>query len=90
MKDLVIILIDKLVSELVNSIDKVLQLWSDGPSSHFKNHFIAATIPWFEEKYGIKLSWNFFASSHGKWPVDGIGGTIKEFQLRKSFNKNYQ
>ena len=28
-------------------------------------------------EHDIKLSWNFFATSHGKGVVDGIGGTVK-------------
>ena len=49
-KDSVIVFIDKLISELIDSSVKVSQLWSNGPSSQFKNRFIAAAIHWFEEK----------------------------------------
>ena len=72
LKDSVITFIDKLISELIDSTVKVLQLWSDGPSSQFKNRFIAAAIPRLEEKYCIKLCSNFFTSSHGKGLVDGL------------------
>ena len=82
-KDSVITFIDKLISELVDSSVKVLQLWSDGPSSQFKNCFIATAIPWVDKKYSVKLCWNFFASSHGKGPVDGIGGAIKIIATHK-------
>ena len=82
-KDSVISFIDKLISELVDSSVKVLQLWSNGPSSQFKNRFIATAIPWVDEKYSVKLCWNFFASSHGKGPVDGIGGAIKIIAAHK-------
>ena len=82
-KDSVITFIDKLISELADSSVKVLQLWSDGPSSQFKNCFIATAIPWVDEKYSVKLCWNFFASSHGKGPVDGIGGAIKIIATHK-------
>lgn len=30
-----------------------------------------------ERKFNIKITWHFFATSHGKGVVDGIGGTIK-------------
>ena len=82
-KDSVITFTDKLISGLIDSSVKVLQLCSDGPSSQFKNRFIAAAIPWLEEKYSIKLCLNFFASSHGKGPVDGIGGTVKRIATQK-------
>ena len=28
-------------------------------------------------EYDLKITWNFFATSHGKGVVDGIGGTVK-------------
>lgn len=34
-------------------------------------------IPVFESKFGIKIIWNYFATSHGKGCVDGIGATTK-------------
>ena len=30
----------------------------------------------------LKLEWHFFATSHGKGAVDGIGGTVKRTVLR--------
>ncbi|CAH0559357.1 unnamed protein product [Brassicogethes aeneus] len=56
---------------------KILKIWSDGPSSQFKNKFIAAVIPVLEDKFGIKIYWNYFATSHGKGCIDGIGATAK-------------
>lgn len=56
---------------------KTVNVWSDGPSSQFKNKFIAAIIPVFEVKFGVKIVWNFFASSHGKSCIDGIGAAVK-------------
>ena len=76
MNDSVITFIGKMISELIDSAN-ILQLWSEGPSSQFKNNFTAAAISWLEEKYSIKLCWNLFASSHGKRPANGIEGTIK-------------
>ena len=76
MNDSVITFIGKMTSELIDSAI-ILQLWSEGPSSQFKNNFTAAAISWLEEKYSIKLCWNLFASSHGKRPANGIEGTIK-------------
>lgn len=31
------------------------------------------------EKHNMKIHWNFFATSHGKGPVDGIGGAVKQY-----------
>ena len=67
------------VSRLLDDIPatvKSVSIRSDGPSSQFKNHYIAASLHALE-KQGIKILWNFFATSHGKGPVDGIGGSVK-------------
>ena len=61
----------------------MLHIWSDGPSSQFKNSFIAASIPWLQEKHKLKICWNFFATSHGKGPVDGIGGVVKRMATQR-------
>lgn len=66
------------VSRLLDDIPatvKSVSIWSDGPSSQFKNRYIALHA--LEEKHGINIMWNFFATSHGKGPVDGIGGSVK-------------
>ena len=34
-------------------------------------------------RLGLSLSWNFFATSHGKRPVDGIGGCIKRIATER-------
>lgn len=62
--------------ELPSSI-KIVNVWSDGPSSQFKNKFIAAVIPVFEEMFRVKIVWNFFATGHGKSCIDGIGAAVK-------------
>jgi len=62
--------------DIPNDIEKV-EIWSDGPSSQFKNRFIATSLNTLEEEFTVKLNWNYFATSHGKGPVDGIGGSLK-------------
>ncbi|KAJ4446093.1 hypothetical protein ANN_12785 [Periplaneta americana] len=37
-----------------------------------------------EDDYGIGAEWHFFATSHGKGPCDGIGGTVKGLATRAS------
>ncbi len=68
--------VDRLFEELPNKV-KTVKIWSDGPSKQFKNKFIAAALPELEKKYDRKVEWNFFAASHGKGQVDGIGGALK-------------
>lgn len=57
---------------------KSLKVWSDGPTSQFKNRFIAASLTHLSAKYGLnQVEWKYFATAHGKGPVDGIGGAAK-------------
>ena len=82
-RDSVIIFVDKLLSSVIDERVKTLHIWSDGQSSQFKNRFIAASIPWLEEKHKLKICWNFFATSHGKKSVNGIGGVVKRMATQK-------
>ena len=43
----------------------------------FKNRYFAASLDTLQCKHKLKIQWNFFATSHGKGPVDGIGGSVK-------------
>ena len=42
-----------------------------------------------EEDFGIEAQWHFFATSHGKGPYDGIGGTIKRESAYYSLKQPY-
>lgn len=54
-----------------------VSVFSDGTSAQFKNRYMFSCLHMLEQNFKIKLTWNFFATSHGKGVVDGIGGTIK-------------
>lgn len=61
-----------------------VKLWSDGPSTQFKNRFMASYMQDLRVKYQLaSISWNFFASSHGKGAIDGVGGTLKRYVWNK-------
>lgn len=75
-KDTVVAYIDRLLEEIPETVKKVL-IWSDGPACQFKNRFIVAALKPLQEKHGIEITWNFFATSHGRGPVDGIGGAVR-------------
>ena len=49
----------KLLTEVPESL-KVLKIWSDGPSSQFKNKIIAAIIAEFEAEFRLKIFWNYY------------------------------
>lgn len=54
-----------------------IHIFSDGPSSQFKNKYIVYLLKKLQEMCGLELNWHYFASSHGKGAVDGVGGTVK-------------
>ena len=54
-----------------------VNVFSDGPTSQFKQRYLFSNLHSWEKEYDFKLTWNFFATSHGKGVVDGIGGTVK-------------
>ena len=75
-KDTVVAYVDYLLYTLPATV-KTFSVWSDGPSSQFKNKFITAVIKALEDKHQINIKWTYFATSHGKGPVDGIVGSVK-------------
>ena len=54
-----------------------INIFSDGATSQFKQRFLFSNLYAWEMEYGFTITWNFFATSHGKGVVDGIGGTVK-------------
>lgn len=75
-KNTIIVYLYKILLQLPRDV-KELYIWSDGPTAQFKNKYIAAAIVLFEELFPIKIVWNFFATSHGKGCVDGLGAVAK-------------
>ena len=59
-------------------------MWSDGPSSQFKNQFNFTTLLFHEHNHQALADWNFFATSHGKGGNDGVGGDVKNAVWRKT------
>lgn len=58
--------------------------FSDGASSQYKNFNIFANLCYHKIDNGIEAQWHFFATSHGKSPCDGLGGTTKRLVARAS------
>ncbi|CAF2705939.1 unnamed protein product [Rotaria sp. Silwood2] len=56
---------------------KEINCFSDGAASQFKQRFHFRNLVRIANERRIDLSWHFFATSHGKGVVDGIGGTVK-------------
>jgi hypothetical protein len=51
--------------------------WSDGAASQFKNKFTLANLLFHKADFQCDADWSFFATAHGKGPVDGIGAEVK-------------
>ena len=59
--------------------------YSDGAASQYKNIKIFVICASMLADHQVTAAWNFlFATSHGKSPCDGIGGTIKRLVARAS------
>jgi hypothetical protein len=55
-----------------------LHIFSDGPASQMKNRFMYAVIAKIRSCFHLSLvTWSFFATSHGKGPIDAVGGMAK-------------
>ncbi|KAK6180046.1 hypothetical protein SNE40_012265 [Patella caerulea] len=63
--------------------------FSDGCAGQYKNCKSFLNLCLHEEDYGIKAEWHFFATSHGKGPSDGVGGTLKREATRESLRRPY-
>ena len=57
--------------------------FSDGAPTQFKQKFTICGMTLLQQS----LSWNFFATSHGKGAVDGIRGRIKRDVYNTTLSK---
>ena len=81
-KTAVVVYLDAILQNIPVEV-KEIRIWTDGPASQFKNKFVMEAVRVVSDRYGIQLSWNFSATSHGKGPVDGIGGCLKRCATEK-------
>ena len=64
-----------------------LEYFSDGCAGQYKNKNNLYNLCQHVNDFGIEASWNFFGTSHGKSPCDGIGGTVKRVTGRASLQR---
>ena len=57
-----------------------LYLWSDGCAAQFRSRFVFDLISRMDKKYDV--TWCYNERHHGKGPMDGIGGTVKNKVFR--------
>lgn len=69
---------------ILNTLKTVenINIWTDGPSSQYKNKYIFSLVPRLSSKYNLGVRWNYTATSHGKGPNDGLGGNVKAIAHR--------
>ncbi|CAH0556044.1 unnamed protein product [Brassicogethes aeneus] len=61
-----------------------IHYFSDGSSAQYKNYKNFINLCLHKKDFNVPAEWNFFATSHGKSPCDGIGGTVKRLAARAS------
>jgi hypothetical protein len=63
--------------------------FSDGCAAQYKNCKNFLNLCHHQEDFGIEAEWNFFTTSHGKGPCDGLGGTVKRLAARASLQRPF-
>ena len=58
--------------------------FSDGAPNQYKYLKNIANLNYHYTDYELKVAWHFFATSHGKSPCDGTGGSVKCLIARTS------
>ena len=75
------------IKEEFSSVESV-DIWTEGPSSQFKNKYIFVLLPALEKFHDIRLRWNYFATSQGKGPSDALGGLVKRIVHRQVMTRH--
>ena len=75
----ILLFMSNLISHVTSAYPSVavLNVSNDVVASQFTQHFLFSHVYSWEQQYHSKFIWNFFATSHGKGAVDGIGGSVK-------------
>lgn len=84
--------LDKLIEYLKHEFDGIEKIYymTDGAASQYKNRKNFVNVSKHKEDYdGIECEWHFHATSHGKGPCDGIGGTLKRKAARASLTEEF-
>ena len=76
----------KLLGFLTVSIKNLRKVYyfTDGASSEYKNF---VNLAFHMQNFNLEAECHFFATSHGKGPCDGLGGTIKREAARASLQR---
>ena len=69
---------------------KIIEYFTDGCAGQYKNCKNFLNLAHHAEDFNLQAKWNFFATSHGKQPCDGIGGTVKRLAAKASLQRHLQ
>ena len=72
--------IEHVISEIPNSINTVYVV-SDACASQFQSRFVFKLFTTMHPE--MNLEWHYNEAHHGKGPMDGIGGAVKNAVFRK-------
>ena len=61
--------------------------YSDGCAKQYRNYKNFLNFCFHHYYFLLSADWTFFATSHGKSPCDGIGGTVKRLTARASLQR---
>lgn len=64
-----------------------MEYFTDGCAAQYKNCKSFYNLSNHVNDFGVDASWSFFATSHGKSPCDGIGGTVKRATANESLRR---
>ena len=82
--------VHKFMSVILPQIKRILPnlikyyYFCDDASSLYENYKNFVNLCHHKADFGVDAEWNSFATSHGKSPCDGIGGTVKHLVARAS------
>lgn len=74
------------IKSFIPNLKKILY-FSDGCAGHYKNRKNFSNLCKHYDDFGVHAEWHFFATSHGKGPSDGIGGTVKRLVTKASLQR---
>ncbi|XP_046591732.1 uncharacterized protein LOC124293708 [Neodiprion lecontei] len=80
-------LISRLFEFFGSEVIKKMIYFTDGASAQYKNKSNFINLTHHFDDFNVEAEWHFFATSHGKSPCDGIGGTVKRFAARASLQR---
>ena len=66
-----------------------VKYFSDGCAAQYKNYKNFLNLCYHYSDFDLETEWTFFATSHGKSAIDGIGGKIKQLTARASLQRLY-